>query len=446
MDDDTRRMRKNAPLRSRPRDAVSFAAEATFRARLAELGATLLEPDWLTKKKPHHVRCANGHDCYPLPANVNGGAGICRACVHSDPVAAEAAFRARIASLGGVVLGKYRDSRTAVHVRCPEGHDCYPQPNKIGKRGISCRTCSGRPDGMMAEAAFRARLAELGVTLLEPGWLGARAKHRAICAASHDCLPIPASLKRGEGACRVCAARDPVTAEAAFRAKVAELGGVVLGEYGGAHAKVHVRCAAGHDCYPRPNGVQRGQGVCLTCAGMDSSACEEKFRARLAELGATPLYGKWLGSGRPHLVRCSAGHDCRPRPGDVLQGSGICHVCRGGVWDAFYVTASDVAVKFGITSGDPRPRLRAHARDGLTKVVRLTAALPDGVALSAERRVRAALALAGEKPVRGREYFDVSCLALILDVADSWLADAAGPSIAAAEIASEWLQEALFAA
>ena len=29
--------------------------------------------------------------------------------------------------------------------------------------------------------------------------------------------------------------------------------------------------------------------------------------------------------------------------------------------------------------------------------------------------------LAGEKPVRGREYFDASCLALILDVADSWL-------------------------
>jgi hypothetical protein len=403
------------------RSQSSLDAEAAFRGRLAELGAELLEPGWLSKKKPHHVRCASGHDCYPLPANVNRGAGICRACAHCDPVTAEAAFRTRIAELGGVVLGEYQDNRTGVHVRCPGGHDCHPQPGKVRERGISCRTCSGRPDGATAEAAFRAKLADLGATLLETEWLGAKAGHRAVCRAGHVCMPIPVSVKRGEGICRACAGLDPAVAEAAFRARVAALGGMILGEYASAHGKVHVRCAAGHDCYPTPHGVSRGRIGCPTCAGIDPAACETSFRARLAELGATPLYEEWLGSGQPHRVRCSAGHDCRPRPGDVLQGSGICRICRGALWDVFYVAVSAEAVKFGITSGDPRPRLRAHARAGFTEVVRLAAGLPGSIAPDAERAVRAALALAGEKAVQGREYFDISCLAIVLDVADPWL-------------------------
>jgi len=434
-------VRKNAPLRSRPRDAESFAAEATFRARLAELGATLLEPEWLSKKKRHHCRCAGGHDCYPLPANVNAGHGICRVCAHSDPVAAEAAFRARVAKLGGAVLGEYRDAKTAVHVRCAAGHDCYPLPDKIRDRAIPCRICSGRPDGAMAEAAFRARLAELGVMLLEPEWLGAKAKHRAVCAAGHSCTPIPATLKRGDGPCLICVGLDSATAEAAFRAKVAELGGVILGGYRNAHGKVHVRCAAGHDCYPTPHGVQQGQGICRTCAGNDPAACEAKFRARLAELGAE-LLEPYTRSNDPHRVRCAAGHEGRPRPGDVLQGIGVCRVCRSGVADAFYVVTGSPGVKFGITTGQRRHRLQVHAACGYTEVARLVTGLPGTMALDTENAVKSALALAGEKPVRGREYFDISCLALILDVADSWLTVPAAPLVTV----TSWTQESLFAA
>jgi hypothetical protein len=44
-------------------------------------------------------------------------------------------------------------------------------------------------------------------------------------AAGHDCMPIPASVKRGEGVCSICVGHDPGVAEAAFRAKVAELVG-----------------------------------------------------------------------------------------------------------------------------------------------------------------------------------------------------------------------------
>jgi hypothetical protein len=210
-------------------------------------------------------------------------------------------------------------------------------------------------------------------------------------------------------------------AEAAFRARVAELGGVVLGEYRGSRYAVPCRCAAGHDCRPRPDHVQQGKGICRTCAVRDPDVAEAAFRARVAELGGVVL-GDYCGNQRPVLCRCAAGHECSPLPHNVLRGRGLCWACRGRAWDTFYVVehASAFRIKFGITSICGHSRLRDHRAAGYTRVVRLMAGLPGDTAPEIERAVIAALALAGERPVRGREYYDVSALALVLDVADNY--------------------------
>lgn len=166
---------------------------------------------------------------------------------------------------------------------------------------------------------------------------------------------------------------------------------------------------------------QGSKGICRVCARRDPATAEAEFRERLAKIAAVPLYDKWLGALLPHHVRCGAGHDCYPRPASISQGMGPCRTCKSQCWDVFYVVTSPLEVKFGITSGDPAGRLRVHARDGFTGVIRTIEALPGTIAPDAERAVKAALALAGERPTRGKEYFDMSCLALILDVADSWL-------------------------
>jgi hypothetical protein len=99
-------------------------------------------------------------------------------------------------------------------------------------------------------------------------------------------------------------------------------------------------------------------------------------------------------------------------------------MCAGKTWDVFYVVIDEVhdTVKFGITSGDPRPRLGIHARNGFDSVVRLIECLPGDLALRLERAVRAALRDAREAPVRGREYFPARVLGLVLDVVDGWTA------------------------
>lgn len=345
-----------------PRSRVAWNA---FRARVAELGGEVVETAWLGSVNPHRVRCIAGHECAPRPGDVRRGQGICMICV---------------------------------------GHGSHA-----------------------AEAEFRAQLRELGATLLEPSWLGIHKGHLVRCPAGHECTPRPTSVRRGQGICRVCAGMDPQTSWLAFRARVEELGGEVVEPAWLGNDKPHrVRCVNGHEGRPRPSNVLRW-GICRTCAGNDTKVAEAAFRARLSELGATLLEPRWRGSHAKHLVRCARGHERMSRPRDVLQGGGICRVCAGKAWDVFYVVADDIndVVKFGITSGNPRPRLSRHARDGFDCVIRLVEGLPGDVAPRLERVILAALRDAREEPVRGIEYFPSRTLALILDIVDGWTAASA---------------------
>lgn len=193
--------------------------------------------------------------------------------------------------------------------------------------------------GADAVAEFGKRLDQLGATLLEDRWLGYTAKHHVVCRNGHDCYVRPSDIRRGEGVCRKCAGKDPIHAEEKFRARVAELGGVCLyPSWRGVHKPHHVRCANGHDCYPRPSGITgNGTGICKACATNGSFNAEKDFRKSIAELGGVCLYVSWQGVMSPHHIRCKNGHDCYPNPNSVKNGQGICRICAVGADDIFYI-------------------------------------------------------------------------------------------------------------
>jgi hypothetical protein len=275
-----------------------------------------------------------------------------------------------------------------------------------------------------AEAAFRARVAELGGTVIETMWLGVRQRHRIRCAEGHICSPRPSDVRRGTGICRICSGSDPATAEAAFQARVAELGGTVIEPTWLGKDRPHrIRCAAGHIGSPRPSGIRQGQGICRVCAGKDPATTEAAFRARVAELGGTVIEAAWLGSLVPHKIRCTAGHDCTVRPNALQQGRGLCRICAYKTWDVFYVVTAQSLnrLKFGITSGASQERLAKHRQAGYRDVVRLVKDIPGSLAPETEQAVLSALRLAGITPLYGREWFDISALPVVLDVADGYL-------------------------
>jgi hypothetical protein len=217
------------------------------------------------------------------------------------------------------------------------------------------------------------------------------------------------------------------TAFRAFKDAVTAQGGEVLeASWKGARVGHPVRCAAGHDCTPRPNNVANGQGICIVCGGRSSMAAWAEFKDRVAAQGGEVLATAWVGKDRPHRVRCAFGHIGQPTPGSVQRGNGICHTCAHRVWDAFYVVRrpGTDTLKFGITSGSPRARLADHARDGFTDVLRSAAGLPTGEAKSLEDELRLLLRCAGVVPVRGREYFSDAVAPVVLSVVDEWLSPA----------------------
>jgi hypothetical protein len=152
---------------------------------LEALGATLLEAEWLGKDTPHRIRCAAGHEGTTRPSNVRQGNGLCRICAGSDPQTAALNFRMRLAQLGATLIDtEWQGNQKRYRAICVNGHECFPMPNSVQQgRGI-CRVCS-RTDPVTAEAAFKKSLQEIGATLLEPKWLGVMACHRVICVNGH---------------------------------------------------------------------------------------------------------------------------------------------------------------------------------------------------------------------------------------------------------------------
>lgn len=343
-------------------DPRSVAAWAAFRKRITEQGGEVLETEWRGSGTPHMIRCKNGHINTPLPCNISRGQGPCRRCAGQDSATAERKFRQRVREAGGQVVGPYVNCDTPVLVICAQGHESTPTPYRATRWGI-CATCAGQSP-VAAEAAFRARVAALGGTVIGP-YVNSLTRIDCICPVGHPCRPTPAYVRGGKGMCPVCAQNDPETARKGFHDRVAALGGRVVGSYVSNRTPVH----------------------CV----------------------------------------CREGHDCRPRPDSLAMGQGLCGKCAGRAWDVLYVVVnSELArVKFGVTSGNPRARLGNHRRAGYAEVIRVLPGLPDAHRL--EKHVRMALREAGIAAAQGREYFDLAALPLVLNMVDGWTSVASRP-------------------
>lgn len=402
----------------RPLEGKSLSAYQDFLTRLEEFGATLLEPYWLGSGVPHRLVCSQGHECSPTPNRLQQGGGPCRVCGRPKQPTVEGKFRERVEELGGVLLGQYVNNRTPVKVRCAAGHDCAPHPDGVLAGGGICRRCAAlrRPN---AEDKFRACVEALGGVVIGE-YRNSKTSVAVRCALGHRSTPFPGGVLAGGGICRACAKSCPKVAEARFRERVAELGGVVLGAYVDSNTPVAAQCAKGHDCAPRPGGVAKGGGICWTCSGKLPLAGKEAFLDIVAKAGAT-VVGEYVGSLTPVDLVCAKGHSCSPTPTNVLRGTGICRTCAGKAWDVFYVVTSPTALKFGVTSGDPRPRLKDHRQRGYRTVVRLHKGLTGTMARDLEIDLINAMKTASVEPVRGREYYPIGALRAVLRVVDNRL-------------------------
>jgi hypothetical protein len=410
---------RTCSIASRKRRPESISAEARFLAALAEQGATLMG-SYLGSKRTHQIRCAEGHLASPKAEHVLAGGRACRVCSGRDSDAAWQNFRTRVEELGGAVVEPaWKGSGTPHAVRCKEGHTNHPTPNRVMQGVGICRTCAGR-DPRAAEQRLVARLEEFGAAMLD-SYRGMLPRTRFRCAEGHEFVSIPAELMQAKNICRVCAGRDAASLLAAFRGNVEAQGGTLLETaWLGVHEPHEIVCAEGHRRHVKPSKIGQGRPICAACSGYTPEVLAARFSEVVEALGGT-LLEPYRGAIQPHRIVCSKGHLCTPTPHSLLAGGGLCRFCRGKAWDAFYVVQDDLndVIKFGITSGDPRPRLGNHERDGFDRVVRVHTSLPGDTAPWLERAIISALRDTREEPVRGREYYHVRALPLVLDLVDN---------------------------
>lgn len=288
------------------------------------------------------------------------------------------------------------------------------------------RRLDGRPiarsaRSIEAERKFRDRVAAAGATLVDAEWLGVKTEHRAICINGHSARVIPHALRHA-GLCAACAGRDQAAAWSKFTAEIAAQGAALLDPHWlGSKARHWVVCSKGHHSGVTPSDIASGRGVCGACAERDTFECERRFREAMTALGARML-GEWRGGAQSHRFECRDGHVGSIVPSALLSSSqSLCKDCAGkNKWDVFYVVLNKDSsrVKFGVTNGDGKARLATHRRSGYRDVVRLFPGVPMPGAADLERATAAALRDAGAAPVQGREYYDASALALILDIVD----------------------------
>ena len=282
---------------------------------------------------------------------------------------------------------------------------------------------------------FCERVVELGSEVMEDRYLGYQVQHRIRCKIGHESTRAPDAILLGKtGACKECTWRsrpDAIAAWTRFRSLVEERGCTVLEpSWRGRRTGHLIRCAAGHEGLVSLKDLAGAQArrICLTCPnrsggnhaggrGQRSESIYAALRARVEEEGCVLIEPNYLGVGVPHRVLCKCGRLVRPRPDNLLSGCGPCRHCSGNAWDTFYAVTSARSVKLGVTSRDPRRRLKVHADNGYTQVALV---LKTSRAQELERFALVTLNDAGYRPVQGCEYFDIAALPVVLDIAWGW--------------------------
>jgi DNA-directed RNA polymerase subunit RPC12/RpoP len=267
----------------------------------------------------------------------------------------------------------------------------------------------------------------IGHELLETNWLGALTPHRIRCGqCGRETTVRPADIQKGKGACKYCAQRyrsNQAHADYLDFLTANEHEDLEHGRWLGNHTPHRIRCGqCRRETTTYPANIKQGKGACKYCSnGIDRA--HANYLNFLAENGHEDLErGRWYGANTAHQIRCGqCGHKTTVRPASIQQGNGACIHCYV-IHDVFYIVAtSKGAVKFGISSGNPRGRLTKHAYWGYRHVEFLATGLPIGVPRATEDAIKSALRDADFVPEYGREYFGPGAKDMVIKLAHELL-------------------------
>lgn len=250
-----------------------------YKGLAHERGGECLSVKYLNNKTKLSWKCAEGHEWDAIPSNIKRG-HWCQICgnyrqgrqkAKSIETAKELA-RAK----GGVCLSsEYVNNHTKLHWRCADGHKWLAVPASI-QRGAWCPICAGKLPPRDALIVLQQHALSLGGECISEEYHGAKTKLRWKCAAGHEWLAIPDSVRRGTW-CPHCGGSMPLTLAVMHETARAKGGECLSTHYVNSNEKLRWRCAEGHEWEAVAYHVRAGHW-CPTCAaGNSERICKDVF-------------------------------------------------------------------------------------------------------------------------------------------------------------------------
>jgi ferredoxin len=114
-------------------------AAQNFYNSIEEMEGTV-EEDYINAFTPTHCKCKNGHDCHPMPRNIQIGHGMCGKCPTKAFLEAKEEFETEMKRRGQTIKGEYLGYNTPILCNCGE-HNYYTVPRYIHGGGGYCSEC-----------------------------------------------------------------------------------------------------------------------------------------------------------------------------------------------------------------------------------------------------------------------------------------------------------------
>lgn len=157
--------------------------------------------------------------------------------------------------------------------------------------------------------------------------------------------------------CRYCYGNTREQGEAAFKQRVANKQGKILGTYNGNDNYILVECVEGHQWEIKPHNVTSGKW-CPTCAYRHHGGGSTRFLHTLEERGGK-LLSKYINCKTRVQVQCNQGHIWEPKPYYIVIGN-WCPFCTGSSGEnaiATYLVEKGIPYKSQtVINGLPRKR------------------------------------------------------------------------------------------
>lgn len=284
---------------------------SNIRLTLAEMlliaekkGGKCLSDQYLNSKTPLKWQCKNNHVWLALPTNIKSGSwcDVCARIANANNLRYTIDDLQQIAKAhGGECLSEtYLNAQVSMRWKCSQGHIWQNCANNV-RRGQWCDICSSKHAGLLRRNTIDEmhQLAEKrGGRCLSDEYVGNKQLLRWECAKGHQWEASPTNIKSAESWCRLCGYESSANLRKKdiqiMRNLAVARGGECLSQHHtSVHAKLHWRCAHGHEWFATPSKISRGDW-CSIC----SSYLGERICRRFVE----QTFGHSFTKSRPNWL------------------------------------------------------------------------------------------------------------------------------------------------